>query len=51
MLIYQAPTHYNLTNLKVTTGDKLRFEVKHNGEHGDSILWNPEMVINQVTSP
>jgi hypothetical protein len=45
---YDTPTSYNLTDLRLSAGDELRFEVKHNGENrADPILWNPKIVINQ----
>ncbi|HEX4488683.1 MAG TPA: hypothetical protein VH088_20560 [Terriglobales bacterium] len=47
---YNTPTSYKLTDLKVKAGDKLRFEVKRNGENrADPIVWNPRVVIHMAT--
>ena len=40
---YDIPTNYEIKDLQVTAGDKMRFEVKHNGENrADPIVWNPK---------
>jgi len=54
---YDLPTTYEITNLRVTSGDKIRFVVKHNGENRmDPIVWDPAIVIQsspaaQTTEP
>jgi hypothetical protein len=43
---YDFPTNYEITNLRVAPGDKLRFIVKHNGQNRpDPIVWNPKVVL------
>jgi hypothetical protein len=43
---YDNPTAYEITNLRVSAGDKIRFMVKHNGENRpDPIVWDPTIVI------
>ena len=43
---YNTPTTYEITNLRVTPGDKLRFIVRHNGQNRpDPIEWNPAVVL------
>jgi len=43
---YATPTTYNIPNLPVAAGDKIRFVVKHNGENrADPIIWDPVIVI------
>jgi hypothetical protein len=44
---YDVPTNYEITNLRVSAGDKIRFMVKHNGENrADPIVWDPAIVIH-----
>jgi len=48
---YDAPTTYEITNLSVTAGDKIRFLVKHNGENRvDPIVWDPTIVIRDTNT-
>jgi hypothetical protein len=43
---YDNPTTYEIPNLRVSAGDKIRFMVKHNGENrADPIVWDPTIVI------
>ena len=43
---YDKPIGYEITNLRVAAGDKIRFVVKHNGENrADPIVWDPTIVI------
>ena len=43
---YDAPTSYDVTNLRVSPGDKLRFMVKHNQQNRlDPIVWDPKVTI------
>jgi hypothetical protein len=43
---YDTPTSYEITNLRVSVGDKLRFVVKHNDQNrADPIMWNPKVVM------
>jgi hypothetical protein len=43
---YNSPTTYEVTDLPVAAGDKIRFIVKHNGENrADPIVWDPIIVI------
>lgn len=43
---YDVPTSYEITNLRVLAGDKIRFTVKHNGKNrADPIVWDPTIVI------
>jgi len=43
---YDFPTNYEVSNLEVAAGDKIRFVVKHNGQNrADPILWNPRIVM------
>jgi hypothetical protein len=45
---YDIATHYEITNLRVMTGDKIRFMVKHNDENrADPIIWDPAIVIRE----
>jgi hypothetical protein len=50
---YDAPTTYEITNLRVSAGDKIRFMVKHNSENrADPIVWDPAVVIRDAeTAP
>jgi hypothetical protein len=42
---YDSPTTYEIMNLPVAAGDKIRFVVKHNGENRiDPIVWDPVVV-------
>jgi hypothetical protein len=44
---YDTLTSYQVTNLRVSAGDKLRFMVKHNSQNrADPIVWNPKIVIH-----
>ncbi|MGA7565165.1 MAG: hypothetical protein WBW53_03755 [Terriglobales bacterium] len=44
---YGDPTNYTITNLRVKTGDKIRFMLKHNGvNRADPIVWDPAIVIS-----
>jgi hypothetical protein len=44
--MYENPTAYEITNLRVSAGDKIRFMVKHNRENRpDPIVWDPTIVI------
>ena len=48
---YDLATNYDLTDLRVAAGDKLRFEIKHNGENRpDPVVWNPIVVIRNSGS-
>jgi hypothetical protein len=43
---YEKSATYDITNLRVSAGDKIRFMVKHNGENrSDPIVWDPTIVI------
>ncbi len=43
---YSSATAYQIKNLRVSSGDKIRFLVKHNGENrADPIVWNPSIVL------
>ncbi len=43
---YDIPTRYEIANLHVSAGDRIRFIVKHNGANrADPILWDPAIVI------
>ena len=43
---YDAATSYQITNLRVSAGDKLRFVVKHNDRNRpDPIMWNPRVIM------
>ena len=43
---YDIPTRYDIANLRVSAGDKVRFLVKHNGANrADPIVWDPAIVI------
>jgi hypothetical protein len=43
---YKVPTTYEISNLPVAAGDRIRFVVKHSGENRvDPIVWNPIVVI------
>jgi hypothetical protein len=44
--IYATPTAYNIPNLPVVAGDRIRFVVKHNDENrADPIIWDPAIII------
>jgi hypothetical protein len=46
---YAAATTYQITDLSVSAGDKIRFVVKHNGENrADPIVWDPTIVIRDA---
>jgi hypothetical protein len=48
---YNTPVRYGLTNVRVNAGDKLRFEMKRNGENRpDPIVWNPKITLETVHS-
>jgi hypothetical protein len=48
---YDVPTKYEITGLRVSLGDKLRFIVKHNGQNrADPIVWNPSVVFEAPVS-
>lgn len=48
---YDTPTPYEIQNLRVSAGDKIRFVVKHNNENrADPIVWNPSIVIRDSES-
>ncbi len=48
---YDAPTTYEISNLSVTAGDKIRFLLKHNGENRvDPIVWDPTIVIRDTNT-
>ena len=48
---YDTPTTYEITDLRVSPGDKLRFIVKHNGENrADPIVWNPSIILEGADS-
>ena len=39
---YDIPTNYEIKELRVSAGDKLRFVVKHNdADRPDPIVWDP----------
>lgn len=43
---YNSSTKYEITDLPVTAGDKIRFVIKHNDENRpDPIVWDPIIVI------
>jgi hypothetical protein len=43
---YATPSAYDIPNLPVVAGDKIRFVVKHNGENrADPIIWDPVIVM------
>jgi hypothetical protein len=43
---YDTDTSYQITDLRVAAGDRLRFIVKHNGQNRpDPIMWNPTVVM------
>src|ERR1019366_7701889 len=43
---YDTATSYQITDLRVAAGDKLRFIVKHNDQNRpDPIMWNPRIVM------
>ena len=43
---YDTPTNYEIKDLRVSAGDKLRFVVKHNGvDRPDPIVWDPIVVM------
>jgi hypothetical protein len=44
---YDTPTNYAVNDLEVSAGDKLRFELEHNGANrADPIVWDPVIVFN-----
>lgn len=44
---YDTATKYEVTNLRVAKGDKIRFVVKHNGQNrADPIVWDPKIVFD-----
>jgi hypothetical protein len=46
---YDATATYDITNLRVSAGDKIRFIVKHNGENrADPIVWDPVIVVRDA---
>jgi hypothetical protein len=48
---YNSPTPYQIDNLRVAAGNKIRFIVKHNGENrADPIIWDPVIVIHNGSS-
>jgi len=48
---YDKLTTYAISNLRVAAGDKIRFEVKHNGENrADPIVWDPAIVFQSLDS-
>jgi hypothetical protein len=48
---YSIPTSYQITDLRVSAGDKIRFIVKHNGQNrADPIVWDPAIVILSTES-
>jgi hypothetical protein len=48
---HDAATTYEITNLSVSAGDKIRFMVKHNGENrADPIVWDPAVVIRDAAT-
>jgi hypothetical protein len=50
---YDATTPYEIKNLRVSAGDKIRFMVKHSGENrADPIVWDPAIVVRDAeTAP
>ncbi len=47
---YSTPISYDITNLNVAAGDKIRFMVKRNGANrADPIVWDPTIVIRNAT--
>jgi hypothetical protein len=43
---YDTPLAYEISNLAVSAGDRIRFIVKHNGENrADPIVWDPVIVL------
>ncbi len=43
---YDSAARYEVKNLRVSAGDKVRFVVQHNGENrADPVLWDPVIVI------
>jgi hypothetical protein len=48
---YDKPIDYEISNLHVEVGDKIRFLVKHNGENRpDPIVWDPVIVFQDSDS-
>jgi hypothetical protein len=48
---YDKATAYEIKNLRVSSGDKLRFIVKHNGQNrADPIVWNPSVIFQSTAS-
>jgi hypothetical protein len=47
---YDTPIRYEITNLRVSAGDKIRFMVKHNAvNRADPIVWDPTIVLRDVS--
>jgi len=47
---YNSPTTYEVTDLSVAAGDKIRFVVKHSDDNRvDPIVWDPIVVIGDTT--
>ena len=43
---YDVPTRYEISNLRVSAGDKIRFMVKRNEQNRpDPIVWDPKVTI------
>ena len=48
---YDLATDYEIANLRVAAGDKLRFVIEHNGQNRtDPIVWNPIVVMRTSES-
>ena len=48
---YDTPLAYQISNLVVSAGDKIRFIIKHNGENrADPIVWDPVIVLRDSTA-
>jgi hypothetical protein len=46
---YDTATTYQITDLRVAAGDRLRFIVKHNEQNRpDPIMWNPKVVMGSA---
>jgi hypothetical protein len=46
---YDTPTRYEIRNLRVLAGDKIRFIVKQNGQNrADPIVWDPIIIIRDT---
>ncbi|MGC2271175.1 MAG: hypothetical protein WA539_04280 [Candidatus Sulfotelmatobacter sp.] len=49
---YEVPTPYEIANLRVAGGDKIRFIVRHNNENrADPIVWDPIIIIRDKDTP